>query len=90
MFGSLAPSLWLVSRFQSLLGAWEPTMFMESWHWKPLNESYPCGFSSDAHPQAATKWLPVHLNNHPTGVRSEAPEGNDGRRCQPTTSQRNP
>jgi anti-anti-sigma regulatory factor len=26
---------------------------------------HPCGFNSDAHSSAASKWQPVHLNNHP-------------------------
>jgi hypothetical protein len=34
-------------------------------HSKPLNESYSRGYNSDAHSPGASKWQPVHLNNHP-------------------------
>ena len=30
-----------------------------------LNDNYPRGHNSDAHSPVASKWQPVHLNNHP-------------------------
>jgi hypothetical protein len=64
MFGSFLPGLGWLAPPKSTRAS-EPTLLWNQLRSKPLNESYPRGYNSDAHSPAASKWQPVHLNNHP-------------------------